>query len=171
MPVRQRGQLAWEDSQTSIQGTWKECRHAGSARTSSPSLNSHKHTEHVLSSPITTPAASLYVHAARIIMGGAICASWLASSGRAPVAGTSDGCSRQPRMIERKRVTTTTTKSRINMELVSSAMEGRFHMSPPFAMNVSWALSSTLLSLDYMVTLFTSLMFDVFDACLTQMFM
>lgn len=62
------------------------------------------------------------------------------------------------------------------MELVSSdatmasAMEGRFHMSPPFAMNVSCALSSTLLSLDYMVTLFTSLMFDVFDACLTQMF-
>lgn len=49
--ARHIGQLGWENSHISIHATWKECKHSGKVRKSSPSSNSDRHTGQVPSSP------------------------------------------------------------------------------------------------------------------------
>ncbi|KAH0457570.1 hypothetical protein IEQ34_012885 [Dendrobium chrysotoxum] len=42
--ARQRGQVGWDRSQTSIHSIWKACPHIGRVRSHSPSSNSNRQT-------------------------------------------------------------------------------------------------------------------------------
>lgn len=61
--LRHKGQSKWEKSHISIQGAWKECKHSGKVRNSSPSSKSHKQIAHTPPPSQASPRFFLYLRA------------------------------------------------------------------------------------------------------------